>query len=286
MIKNILVIGGHGMLGKPVVGELLKAGFKVRALAREVEKVKVILPGEVEIMPGDLRDVESIRKAADGMEAVYMNLNTKNPNADFRPELEGVLNVLEALKDRPEVVVSKIGGLLSGSISPDEVFPNAQQRIAGERTIKDSGNPYLLFHPTWFYESLPMMVQKGKYLMIGKPGPVYWLAAEDYGRMIVSAFNKGITNKVYTVQGKEAISFKDAGRRFFDIYDPSVKFGKIPLVMMKVMGWLKPELSTVYHLIKVMMKYPEKQVSEETWAELGEPIITIEDYANNLKKGE
>ena len=43
-MQKILFIGASGMLGKPVALELLRAGFPVTLLARDVEKMQKLFP--------------------------------------------------------------------------------------------------------------------------------------------------------------------------------------------------------------------------------------------------
>lgn len=52
-MQKILVIGGTGMIGKPVTHALLKAGFTVSLLARHPQQAQQLFP-EARIVPGDV----------------------------------------------------------------------------------------------------------------------------------------------------------------------------------------------------------------------------------------
>lgn len=84
-INSIAVIGATGMLGTPVTGQLYKAGFKIRVMARDTEKAQKKLPAGVEIIKGDVKDVNSLQKAFQGMDAIYVSLSTypNEKNATF-----------------------------------------------------------------------------------------------------------------------------------------------------------------------------------------------------------
>ena len=271
------------MLGKPVVRQLLKGGFNIRALARDIDKVKNLLPEQVEVVQGDLQDAGSIAKAAEGMDAVYMNLNTTNPKAAFRQEFDGVMNVLKALEDRRDVLLSKIGGLSSEQGS-HEKWLSAVQRAQAEQAIIDSGHPYLIFRPSWFFESLPMMVRKGKYMLLGNPLPVYWLACDDYGKMVVKAFREGFENKIWPVQGENPIGFEEIARKFIELHDKNIKIRKVPMFMVKIMSMINPEMDTIYYLVRHLERNPEQFVSRQTWDELGKPETTLEQWCRQLNK--
>lgn len=66
----VLVTGATGRVGRHVVGELLRAGVRVRALARRPEEAR--LPAEVEVVGGDLTAPESLDAALGGARAVFL----------------------------------------------------------------------------------------------------------------------------------------------------------------------------------------------------------------------
>ena len=61
--KTILVIGGTGMLGRPVVRRLMKDSLPVRAFVRDMERARGLLPQGVDLIMGDLRNILSIDAA-------------------------------------------------------------------------------------------------------------------------------------------------------------------------------------------------------------------------------
>ncbi|MGW4398076.1 NAD(P)H-binding protein [Amycolatopsis nivea] len=65
-----LVIGATGNVGRQVAVQLTERGLPVRALARRPEKAD--LPGSVEVIPGDLSDVDSLRTALRGVDSVFL----------------------------------------------------------------------------------------------------------------------------------------------------------------------------------------------------------------------
>jgi uncharacterized protein YbjT (DUF2867 family) len=52
-VDTVLVLGGTGMLGRPVVDRLLRDGFSVRVLARDPDRAADLLPDTAEIVHGD-----------------------------------------------------------------------------------------------------------------------------------------------------------------------------------------------------------------------------------------
>ncbi|KAI1463274.1 NAD(P)-binding protein [Daldinia caldariorum] len=73
-LKNVSVVGASGNLGKEVVRELLDAGFKVTAFARE--ELTATFPSEVAVKKVDYQSVESLTAALQGQDAVVSTIAT------------------------------------------------------------------------------------------------------------------------------------------------------------------------------------------------------------------
>jgi uncharacterized protein YbjT (DUF2867 family) len=74
-IRKIAVIGATGMLGKPVTLQLVAAGFEVTALVRDPEKAANLLPPSVKRVRADVKDLDSLKQALAGQDALYLNLS-------------------------------------------------------------------------------------------------------------------------------------------------------------------------------------------------------------------
>ncbi|KAI1652571.1 NAD(P)-binding protein [Daldinia decipiens] len=73
-IKNVVIVGASGNLGKEVLQELLKAGFKVTAFARE--ESTATFPAEVATKKVNYQSVESLTAALQGQDAVVSTIAT------------------------------------------------------------------------------------------------------------------------------------------------------------------------------------------------------------------
>jgi dTDP-L-rhamnose 4-epimerase len=77
MGKQILITGGAGFIGAHVANELLKHGYRVRALDNLSPQVHGperkrpdYLSRDVELITGDIRDMDTVGRALEGMDAV------------------------------------------------------------------------------------------------------------------------------------------------------------------------------------------------------------------------
>ena len=286
--KNIAIIGGTGMLGLPVVKELINAGFNVTALVRNKAKAERLLPKAVNIIVVELHDKIGLNSALKGVDDVYLNLSvspTEKKNG-FHPEKEGLANVINAVKKNK---IKRIG-YLSSIISRDYkgidwwVFDIKQEAI---NTIKKSGVSYSIFYPSSFMENLNnTFIQGNKINIVGKPlYKNWWISGEDYGRQVARSFEilKEGENREYTIQGTEALMMDEAVEIFVKHYKKqSLKIGKAPLGLLKFIGIFNPQLKYVSNILEVINNCNEKFDAQKTWDELGKPQITIEDYTIGL----
>ena len=66
---KLLVTGGTGFLGTHLVPKLLEAGHEVRLIGRTQPPAPAL--ARAEFVQGDLKDREAVRRALEGVEAVY-----------------------------------------------------------------------------------------------------------------------------------------------------------------------------------------------------------------------
>src|SRR5688572_5442432 len=78
MAKRILITGGAGFIGSHLADNLLRHGYQVRALDCLSPQVHgdpaarpAYLDRDVELIKGDVRDPEAVRRALRGVDAIF-----------------------------------------------------------------------------------------------------------------------------------------------------------------------------------------------------------------------
>src|SRR5437773_6836464 len=71
MAKLNLITGATGQLGSHIAEQLRERGEQVRALTRPTSDTSFLRGLGVELVPGDLHDVESLERACAGADIVY-----------------------------------------------------------------------------------------------------------------------------------------------------------------------------------------------------------------------
>lgn len=287
-MQKILFIGASGMLGRPVALELMRAGFVVTLLARDVEKMRKLFPN-TPIVKGDVFDIASLEAAMAGQEIVYLNLSVaqSSKKSEPQPEREGINNIIEAAKNTNIKRIVYLSSLIKNYEGMNGFNWWAFQiKQAAVNAIKGSGLNYSIFYPSTFMECLDKQMLQGTRIMLaGKSeAPMWFIAGKDFGVQVAWALKKaGDSNQEYNVQGLEPYTSDEAAKVFIQNVKSNIKVMRAPLAPLKYLGIFNQRMNYAYHICEALNKYPEKFESENTWNDLGKPSTTLADYVASLK---
>ena len=100
---TVLVTGGTGVVGQPVIRRLVESGREVRGLARSEQAASVLESLGATPSSGDIEDPDSLARAMSGCEVVYdiaglVSFCPDDPAALYRINVEGTRNVVRAAR--------------------------------------------------------------------------------------------------------------------------------------------------------------------------------------------
>ncbi|WP_446045642.1 SDR family oxidoreductase [Streptomyces olivaceus] len=152
-ITNVLIVGATGSVGRLTVQAARRNGLHPRALVRDVQRATLLLPG-VEVVPGDLENPTSLRRAVEGADAIVLTHGSGgDPRPDARAHIDygGVRNILQSLGSaRPRVA------LMTSIYATRTDVPGANPwKRRSERLLRVSGLPYTIVRPGWFDHAGP-----------------------------------------------------------------------------------------------------------------------------------
>lgn len=133
--KLVLVSGATGYVGGRLIPELLKKGFRVRAMGRSIKKLQsrpwAALDG-VELSEGDVFNKQSLVRAAWGCEAAYYLVHSMLPGqSNFQAaDKEAAVNMRNAASDVGLKRIIYLGGL-----GEDDV--NLSQHLKSRKEVAD-----------------------------------------------------------------------------------------------------------------------------------------------------
>jgi uncharacterized protein YbjT (DUF2867 family) len=276
-MKRILVLGGTGMLGAPVVRRLAADGFTVRVLARhpgEAREKLADVAERVEIVGGDALDLLDVRTAATGCDVVHASVG----GPDERRATE------QAARAAAEVGAERIGYVSGTTVSEaHRWFPMIEDKLAGEAAVTGAGVPWTIFRPSWPFEQLPRFARGGRPFLLGELSPRWhWFAADDMARMVSNAYRRSeAEDKRFFIHGPEAMTLREALQRYCDTVHPDAP----PIQVMRL--WLaravgvlsrNAQLRYAVGLMRYFSKVGEVGDPAETNRLLGAPDTTLDDW--------
>ncbi len=285
--KFLTVVGATGYLSVHIIRRLVEQGVNVKAVVRNLEKAKELLPESVELVYGDVEDPQSLDKAFEGSQALYIHLNTEtlDTTLPFYQEREGVKNIVEAAKKNGVTQILQIAGIeqLRKDFSvKGEYLQTSLIRDEGMKYVRESGIPFTFFHCSFFIDSFPLWIQDDVFSVLGEVDqyPLWYINTTDYADTIYAAIDNPVAhNKQYSVQGKEGIDFKSAAQRFMTVFNPEGKVAQYPIAAVDMMGLPDDAAAFMKHVCSFVEQLKEEFISEDTWEQLSTPKLTIEEFA-------
>lgn len=238
MSHKILIIGGTGMLGQPVTRKFIDENYAVSVMSTNPDKAKTIFGDAVSIVEGDITKPATLAQPCKDNDYVYINISSElDPKLYTAREDTGIHNIATAAADNGVQRIGILTGASSKGEKTGELFRDI--KVTSENHIIESGVPYHIFRPSWFFETLPQFIQQGRAVVIGEqPLKISWLAAKDYANQVFTAFDKEETkNKAFYNFGPEQYTMLEALTKYCEKVHPDltpevVSFSKAKMVAM------------------------------------------------------
>ncbi len=219
----ILITGASGNVGKAVLQEVARREPKFRGMYRSPDEAAKA-PAGCEPVLADFSDKASLRKALDGVTAVYV---VCSPIPQL-VELES--NVVDACKESGVKHVVVNSALGAGDYGKS--FPSWHRKV--EDKLKSTGMSYSILRPNGFMQNIvafyaPSIRAQGVFYQAMGDTKVSHLDIGDVAVVAVKSLYGGEhAGKTYELNGPEAVSNVELANRISKVAGRTVKFVDIP----------------------------------------------------------
>jgi uncharacterized protein YbjT (DUF2867 family) len=197
-----LITGATGDIGAKVVKRLLQSGIRPRIFVLDAAKARALFDGSVEVSVGDLSDRQSLERALQGIDKVF--LVNSGPRIPVLDEL--------AAKAAEAAGVSHIVKLSSADVRQHLAIGAWHEK--GEAAIRNSGIQFTFVRPTGFMSNLlawrHSIAAEGVVRSSAAHGRRPFIHSEDIAAVAVQALTtQDFVGQSVAITGPEALSFAE-----------------------------------------------------------------------------
>lgn len=236
--KTLLITGATGLVGSNLSVQAANAGYHVRALVRSLDNVEPLRRANIEVVRGDITDLDSLLRAARGVEGIIHTAaviggtwSKATPEDFWAANYHGSVNVFEAgrqagvrrvvdldtlaILDWSKTItedssIAVIGPQDSGYVSAKRAsyYEGMHRACRGQDIVfvTPAGiyGPSLFveraLHPTSFTGTLCTALNGGLKQYVNLP--LLWAYAEDVAATSLAAFERGSNGARYLACGR------------------------------------------------------------------------------------
>lgn len=264
-MKNILIAGSTGKVGRRIVRHLRTSGHPVRTASRTNADV-----------PLDLGDPATWAPALDGVTAAYLL------EPDLRPETDHQARVPAFVDQAVKAGVRRFVLLSAYHVGDDHPLRPAEQ------ALRDSGEDWTILRPDWFAQNfsegpwLPGILAGTLALPTGD-GRTPFIDADDIAEVAARALTEDRhSGQIYQLTGPRAISFAEAADLIGGATSRTVRHEDVApelLVERWVAGGVPADVARLLTGLLVDIRDGRAaRVSDGVERALGRPARPFEDY--------
>jgi uncharacterized protein YbjT (DUF2867 family) len=284
---TILVTGATGRVGRHVVDQLLKRNAKVRVLARDPSKAN--FPASVEVVQGDLLDIEALRRAFSGVSTLFLL------NAVAGDEFTQALITLNIARE------SGVERVVYLSVIHADHFVNVPHfavKSGAERMLRQMGFSATILRPAYFIDNELMIkdviLDHGVYPMpIGGKG-VAMVDARDVAEVAaIELIHRDqapgkLPVETINLVGPDTLTGSDVARIWSDVLGRPVVYGgddptgfeqNLANIMPK---WMAYEMRLMAERYVSDGMIPDPGDVDRLTSLLGRPLRSYRDFASEI----
>lgn len=249
----ILVAGGTGNLGSQVVRLLVARGLDVRILTRDPARARHLAGSHVEIVVGDIREEEAVKRAVAGVTTVVsavQGFGGVDPQGPLAVDEQGNLKLIAAARS---AAVDHFVLVSIAQAARDHPIKHFRTKYVAERALIASGLGWTIIRPTAYMETfIGFLVRPylatGTAQMVGRgDNPINFVSSRDVARFVdLAVVDPSRRAAMIEVPGPDNLSLKDLIRVADGVTGRSGRVRHAPVALMRlVSAALRPFRPTI-----------------------------------------
>jgi nucleoside-diphosphate-sugar epimerase len=294
---KIVLPGSAGFVGRNLVRTLIKEGYDPNSLVvidKDEKRVRNIEEHNVSVHLADLSesgDWMDKFKGADYVVNLAAEISSPDYDPFYRNNILATKNVLEACKEAGVRRIIHFSSVAVLSVRKDHY---AQTKSDGERLVENSGLDYCILRPSIMYgptneENIGYLIDfSRRFPFFPIPGHGMWprqpIYVDDVCRLVIAIMNDFPHNKVYNINGKDVVYFRDMVRDVQKQMD-GFKFQlRLPVSLFKLLmlSYQKLTGNTQFTVDQVNSLTAEEIFPEYPWWE--EFDIEVTSFEDGVRK--
>jgi uncharacterized protein YbjT (DUF2867 family) len=276
-LAMILITGASGLVGGRVLREVVRSGNPVRAMYRSQDHASKA-SSDVKAVTADFADAESLRRALDGIDTVYVVCSPVPQLVEW----EG--NMIDACRQAQVKRIVLNSALGAGNYAKS--FPSWHAKV--EDQLVSSGLSWTILRPNSFMQNVgshfasTIRSQNAFYSSLGSARMSY-IDVRDIAVIAAKVLTMDIHGgKTYELNGPEALSSGEVAAKISRLVGRSVRYVDIPFEAQRksLLGLGMPEWQ-VNALLELQEYYTQGnggQVDGLVEKLLGRPAIRMDQY--------
>jgi uncharacterized protein YbjT (DUF2867 family) len=223
-MTTVLVTGATGTVGSAVVHELAERGLNVRAFVRDPATAAASVGEDVELAVGDFADSDSIQRALDGVDRVFLAC------ANVPRQVDHETSVIDAAA---KAGVERIVKLSADGAEPGSPLAFWDWQGLIEQHLAQSGVPAVVLRPVAYMANLlgsaPAIVHTGKLFAPAGGARVAMIDPRDVAAVAAVALTEdGHDGLTYVLTGPEALTYDAIAAALSDATGRTIDFVDVP----------------------------------------------------------
>uniref|UniRef100_UPI003D92588B NmrA family NAD(P)-binding protein n=1 Tax=Gordonia sp. B7-2 TaxID=3420932 RepID=UPI003D92588B len=220
------VTGANGGLGRATIEALTERGVAasdIVAIVRDADRAQHLSDAGVTVRVADYDDKAALSAVLSGVDRLLLV-----SGSEFGSRVRQHGNVIEAAKANG-VDLLAYTSILYADTSPLKL---AEEHLATEHILADSGVPHTLLRNGWYWEnyvgSAPAAIESGTLYGSARAGRVAGAARRDYADAAAAVLIAGTVGAVYELAGSEPLDHPAIAAAIAEVSGKPVRYQDIP----------------------------------------------------------